>query len=81
MENDKIVKAIILIMENLEFGNDEIIERQLISCRDLIDTVIINITKDKKCDHPKEARKNLTCLRDKQKTEQCLICGETLIDQ
>lgn len=80
MNNQDIVKAITLILNNLNFDNSEIVERQLICIRDLLDTVLIDITKDKKCDHPEQARKCMNTMGDgsTKKKELCMVCGEMI---
>ena len=78
MNNEKTLKAIISILECVDFENQEITDKQLISARDLLDTLLISCMKDRKCEHPEDARKNLTCMGDKEKTEQCMICGEMI---
>jgi hypothetical protein len=78
MDNEKIINAIVIVLQNIYFDNVDIAERQLISARDLLESVMINLAKDKKCTHPKDVLKNLTSMGDTEKTEQCMVCGEII---
>lgn len=81
MKNEDIIRAVILILENVEFENVEILGRQLESAQSLLDAVSINVIKDIKCIHPQEVRKNLTTMGDTEKTEQCTVCGAMIISE
>ena len=78
MDKQKMIDAVIVILQN-PCKNDEALQHQLISANELLASLIIELGNgDKPCEHPNDMRKNLSCMGDVQKTEQCLNCGEII---
>jgi hypothetical protein len=78
---EDMVKAVILILQNVDFNDLEILGRQMESAQNLLDAVALNIQKNIKCKHPEGSRKSLNTMGSKDNHFVCQACGEEVVEK
>jgi len=84
MDKHLLIKSIISNLQAITFENKDITLKQLASAIDLLDAIAIDMyggeTKEAKCHHPKDKRKNMNAMGMAEGKErfQCLECYEII---